>query len=212
MNNIELHSFNNFGYLLYKFTEEQLHPIKKEISEIQNNFEKHNGQAHNNNLAGNIKKEFKLLKSIDQLELITKPLLSVYDEQYSYLITHGSLTKNTRIKLVAPWVNFQQKHEFNPNHNHKGFMSFVIWIKIPYTIENEKTNSPGNMSNSNFPGHFEFSYTDILGQICNHQLPVDKEWEGICCMFPSKLVHCVYPFFTSDEYRITVSGNYYFEV
>ena len=38
-------------------------------------------------------------------------------------------------------------------------------------------------------------------------LPVDKTWEGMMLMFPSKLHHSVYPFYTSDEKRISVSGN-----
>jgi len=31
-------------------------------------------------------------------------------------------------------------------------------------------------------------------------------------MFPSQLIHAVYPFYTSDEYRISVSGNIKFKV
>jgi hypothetical protein len=91
-------------------------------------------------------------------------------------------------------------------------MSFVIWIKVPYDIETEKRNAPGSRSNSNFPGHFEFSYCNILGNITHKQIPADKSYENYICMFPAKMVHCVYPFFTSDDYRITISGNFYFEV
>ena len=35
------------------------------------------------------------------------------------------------------WVNFQKKYDFNPIHNHTGTLSFVIWMKIPYTQEDE---------------------------------------------------------------------------
>ena len=38
-------------------------------------------------------------------------------------------------------------------------------------------------------------------------LDVDNEYEGKIMMFPSSLVHCVYPFYTSDDYRISLSGN-----
>jgi len=30
-------------------------------------------------------------------------------------------------------------------------------------------------------------------------------------MFPSLLAHCVYPFYTSDDYRISISGNIKFD-
>ena len=36
---------------------------------------------------------------------------------------------------------------------------------------------------------------------------VDKSFEGQMLMFPAPLQHIVYPFYTSDESRITVSGN-----
>ena len=39
------------------------------------------------------------------------------------------------------------------------------------------------------------------------QIDVDKSFEGKGFMFPSKQSHMVYPFYTSNEYRITVSGN-----
>lgn len=59
----------------------------------------------------------------------------------------------------------------------------------------------------NCPAHFQFTYTDTLGQINQELIPVDKTYDGVLCIFPSKLNHQVYPFYTSDEYRISVSGN-----
>ena len=109
--------------------------------------------------------------------------------------------------LSGLWVNFQQKYEFNPSHNHDGVYSFVIWHKIPYLISDEIKNSPGKNANKVLAGHFEFNYTNSLGNIWQETLPVDKTWENTICIFPSEMIHSVYPFFTSDEYRITSSGN-----
>ena len=39
------------------------------------------------------------------------------------------------------------------------------------------------------------------------RLPIDKNWEGYMIMFPANLQHCVYPFYTSDETRISFAGN-----
>jgi len=35
----------------------------------------------------------------------------------------------------------------------------------------------------------------------------DKTMEGTVSMFPGTLTHCVYPFFTSDDERISIAGN-----
>jgi len=88
-------------------------------------------------------------------------------------------------------------------------MSFVIYTKVPFKMRDELAASPGINSNNNIPGHFQFSYTGILGGISNHYVPVDESYENTMMLFPSKLMHCVYPFFTSDEYRISVAGNVY---
>jgi len=41
----------------------------------------------------------------------------------------------------------------------------------------------------------------------NVLVEVDKSWEGTIIMFPAFLHHMVHPFYTSDEYRISISGN-----
>jgi len=38
-------------------------------------------------------------------------------------------------------------------------------------------------------------------------LPVDKSWNGVILMFPSTTKHAVYPYYTTDKERITISGN-----
>jgi hypothetical protein len=114
--------------------------------------------------------------------------------------------------LESLWVNFQKKYEFNPNHNHAGIMSFVLWLEIPYNTENEMVNGAGKNSNVNLSSAFQFSYTDILGNIKNFSMVIDKTYEGKILIFPNKLVHCVYPFFTSDNYRVSVAGNFHLNV
>jgi hypothetical protein len=43
--------------------------------------------------------------------------------------------------------------------------------------------------------------------IVHESLDVDKTMEGIWLYFHQSLNHIVYPFYTSDDYRITISGN-----
>ena len=108
------------------------------------------------------------------------------------------------IKMDAAWVNFQKKHEFNPLHMHKGKMSFVIWMKIPYSYETEAKRAQSVNSDHSLAGCFEFIYTDMLGHIQKTRYTAQ---EGTFVLFPAKLCHVVYPFYTSDEERISISGN-----
>ena len=50
------------------------------------------------------------------------------------------------------------------------------------------------------------------GDVGHTVLNVDKSYEGKILVFPAELMHSVNPFYTSDEYRITVSGNVIFKV
>lgn len=199
------YTFPNIGYYLGEVPYDILSIIKKEIKQIQENMEKSSSATAM--LSGNMEKEFDLIESRSVIENHVLGLLRDYDFYFNYLNSINCLNSNVPMGLENLWVNFQKKHEFNPNHNHSGVMSFVIWIKIPYNNEDEKLSSPGRYSNSNQAANFQFLYTDILGQIRNIEIPVDKMHEGVICMFPNKLIHCVYPFYASDEYRISVAGN-----
>tara|TARA_B100000427_G_scaffold24812_1_gene18386 strand:+ start:432 stop:656 length:225 start_codon:yes stop_codon:yes gene_type:complete len=54
---------------------------------------------------------------------------------------------------------------------------------------------------------FQFVYTQVLGNVVNFPLFVENGWEGRIVMFPSSLLHIVYPFQSSDDYRISIAGN-----
>jgi hypothetical protein len=122
------------------------------------------------------------------------------------------LTKSVPIVLSSCWVNYQKKYEFNPAHKHDGILSFVLWTKIPYDMEEERLASPGAESNLNSAGMFSFLYSNTLGKISAQQIPVDKNMENNILIFPSNFYHMVYPFFTSDGYRISVSGNFHLKI
>ena len=109
-------------------------------------------------------------------------------------------------KFTSLWVNYQKKYEFNPIHNHFGKVSFVIWMKIPYHYEDEKkrTKDIHGMTRS---GAFEFIFNNALGQIQRTYYYLSPEYEGEMLVFPAQLFHQVYPFYTSDEDRISISGN-----
>jgi len=106
------------------------------------------------------------------------------------------------------WVNYQEKGEYNPNHNHGGSASFVIWVNIPYDIEKELDVDYYTKQNDRLKkAAFEFTYSTLTNGINTMTLWVNKSDEGKILMFPNKMIHCVYPFTTSDDTRISVAGN-----
>jgi hypothetical protein len=207
--NINHHHFPNIGFTKLSFTEEELFPIKKEIFEIKEN--NSNAIKVNHELAGNIEKEFKLIKCKNYVQNLILPTCIKFDEEFKFLKGVNLLMKDSPIILDSLWVNFQSKYEFNPHHIHSGIFSFVIWIEIPYDIKVEKEMPSSKNSNDNCPGHFEFGYTNSLGKICHHQIPADNKFKNQGLFFPSNMSHSVHPFFTSDDYRISVSGNFKFD-
>ena len=127
------------------------------------------------------------------------------------------LTKSCELKIISTWVNFQKKHEFNPPHNHTGVMSWIIFLNIPYNLEDEDRVFPMlNMDHSQDISTSRLSFLQVSpivkGGIDGVILNVDKSFEGKILMFPSYIQHQVFPFYTSDDYRITISGNASFDV
>ena len=77
-------------------------------------------------------------------------------------------------------------------------------------MDDELKQSHVKDSNSTSVGNFAFLYTDILGYIKQLPFAADKNYSNGLLLFPAKLNHIVYPFFTSDKQRISVSGNFGF--
>ena len=153
---------------------------------------------------------FYLEKNKNELNDYIVQLISKYDDSFNYLSIFKQLSKNHYLTFEKPWINFQKKHEFLPNHTHDGILSYSIWIKIPYNEKKEENYKRANVNTKKFYS-FQFSYTNILGQICHQDIEITKKTEGTILMFPSLLAHCVYPFYTSDDYRISISGNIKFD-
>lgn len=110
-------------------------------------------------------------------------------------------------KLKELWVNFQQQYEVIPLHDHTGLFSFVIWMKIPYSWEDE-AKLAGDRSYTNQIGNFVF----VDSNLKEHVIQMSPEMEGQMIIFPSHLHHMVYPFYTTDKERTSISGNIFFDI
>ena len=179
--------------------------LKKEIENLRGKV----GQQHR--LAGNIKEEWNLEPSIPIFNTYILSLINKHPFHLNYLLKERKKfineEKTPLLKLNNLWVNFQKKHEFNPIHNHSGLFSFIIFVQIPYDLKKELEEGPGSLSNSNFTSCLQFNTYDIQGKYVINTVFVDKSYEGGIYFFNAETMHCVYPFFTSDNFRITVSGN-----
>jgi hypothetical protein len=203
--NSYLFSFENPSVLYHKVPHEFMDIIISEIDKIKQNDT--DVEKFNDKLAGHLKKEYSLKPVIPAINNYIMTLANNYAQANDITDLMNVLTEDVPFVLNDIWVNLQSKHEFNPIHDHSGVLSFVIWVKIPYDLQEEFAVFPKMKKKENHTSTFNFVFTDILGRIQTEALPIDKSFEGIICIFPSKLKHLVNPFYTSDEERISVSGN-----
>ena len=119
------------------------------------------------------------------------------------------LSENKPFYTASLWCNFQKKHEFNPIHNHFGLFSFVIFISIPYNLEKEEKyfNRIDRNKHTTHTSKLTFINNTPDGGVLSTFIDADKSFEGKMLMFPAKQLHMVYPFYTSNKYRITIAGN-----
>ena len=144
-----------------------------------------------------------------------RPAIATYSNEFANLGSAIPTSSSHPYKLQGWWVTYQKKNEFFPLHNHAGVYSFVVWMKLPYSYKDQsiiskfsdKVVAVSPTNNKTRGGCFEFNYQNILGECQTWQYKLDKTWEGHMLLFPSKLQHAVYPFYTSDEDRISVAGN-----
>lgn len=170
----------------------------EKLLEIQDDVFQANNPAAEKILAGNIEREYELTP--EQRDVIVPTTIDLWTK--SMKIDYRGEWDSTA------WINFQKKHEFNPLHNHTGEFSFVVWTKIPYNLDDEMNLPLSKNSNMPCASLFCFAVSEFMSSGFD-QIPyrLDKHHAGWMVVFPSQLAHIVYPFYTSDEYRVSFAGN-----
>ena len=193
-------SIYNLGYLSSKLPYELFIKLKEETQRMaDNNFK--GCTPYGSNLAGVIQHEYTLDNHTTELLQFINEIIPSYfanwPDEFSQPYPRVKYVKNEK----AIWVNFQKKYEYNPIHFHQGVWSFVLWVNIPYDMEEEDRQRKTGT-------RFTFHYPDmLLGGLGAHPIKVDKAFEGRIIIFPALLHHSVTPFYTSDGYRVSISGN-----
>ena len=157
-------------------------------------------ETRSGSLAGNIS------ASVGASDAMRDLLLPVIYEGLDKMT--GNDNKDMVWEPLDLWINFQKKHEFNPIHRHFGLYSFVYWVQIPYNIEDEMELPFVKSSASPAASCFALTYYNLLGNMCQKNFMLTKGLhDGGFIIFPCSMQHQVHPFYTSDDERISISGN-----
>ena len=171
-----------------------------------------NKENYSKRLAGNISKseqlcdkdnwfyETVLKKSTERL--FYRNCSNYYED---YIEKEESLPK---FEIKSFWVNYQKQHEFNPIHDHSGLFSFVVFMKITTNLKEQHALPFYARSNHPSASDFAFVWSEKDSEICEHtSFQLSPDDEGRMLFFPAKLKHMVYPFYGTEEERVTISGN-----
>ena len=109
-------------------------------------------------------------------------------------------------ELTNLWINYQKALEYNPPHNHRGDLSFVIYLQVPDELKKEYETMRRVRQNTG-PGTIVFDYGVELPFSINNFFKFPNV--GDLFIFPTWLNHYVHAF-KSDVERISVSGNIFF--
>ena len=203
MNKKDIKAINpqELGWLEYKLNSQEMDYVWRCI--------KNKGENFNKGLVGHVSNSYKLIDRGQWFFINTiKPLITNYVDHFDSTLADNIPTKQRHPYFMENWwVNYQKQHEFNPIHNHSGVYSFVIWMQIPFSWEQQNKKDIARKSNGPRISSFQFTYSSMLGDMRTYPYNISTPDEGLMLFFPSKLDHQVYPFYDCDEDRISVSGN-----
>ena len=163
-------------------------------------------ESHGQSLAGVIDKELKVYKS-DMDEFGVDHMLESIVRSY---VIHCAKMHNYFKEdwfyesfINSAWVVSQYENEYNPLHNHTGCeISGVIYLKTP-NVKNRR-NLESKKGKEDSDGNIAFVHSamgnrnhDILEKGVINLTPKS----GVLLMFPSYLIHTVYPFIGEGERR-----------
>jgi hypothetical protein len=207
------HNFDSPGFLTCSVPDCVRGELEKTIKKVQKDAKEYKDLRPD--LVGHLEQSYEI-PSTPNIKYLVETLSGEYDKVFNYgnvsdeIGSQHWFKPDVQVKYVYElktlWVNFAKKHDFNPLHNHASAFSFVIWVSIPYDLDKELSRYTANNPGASL---FKFTYTNSLGKICDHFLYIDKTWEWKMAFFPASLKHSVHPFYTSDDYRISIAGNVY---
>ena len=163
-------------------------------------------ESHGQNLAGVIDKEIKVYKSDMEKAGVDQLLESCVRSYVVHCAKHHGFFDETHIfesMINSAWIVSQYANEYNPMHNHTGCdISAVIYLKCPDVKGRRNLESKKGKEDND--GNIAFVHSAMGNR--NHDA-LEKgvinltPKSGVLLMFPSYLIHTVYPFIGEGERR-----------
>ena len=191
--------FPNVGYTATTISSQLLAQLQSHVDSIDLSLEGGIDHSH----VGVVTHEHRIVD-----DLVRDSISSVLQQCVQEYVKNNHFPLEPRpLGLTDCWANFQNPGEYMIPHTHRGLFSFALWLRVPFTQAEEREWRESNGKPSTALHAFAFHYTDALGRITPYEIPVDREWEGTLVLFPCEMMHSVTPFYSTDQQRITVSGN-----
>jgi len=177
-------------------------------------------------LAGNVKKEFKISGEFlnkeenfsNILRKLAERMISV-DVRGSEQQTNVSHLRNappsttnidrkyiTGCQVLTVWCVSQWAGDFNPLHIHSGDLSGVLYLKVPEGLEEEYKNEDHHPA----VGDIEF-ITGVPQAFSRNSIKTSPK-VGDLYVFPAWLHHTAYPFRTPNQERRSISFNIIYDI
>ena len=181
--------------------------VLNKLIEITNGLIKDEDRVnHGHSLVGQIKEEVEITKETLKEKNIYS-FFNTYLKAYVEYCLKETQGYNPEIhdiycSMTSMWFNEMQPGEYNPAHYHAGCsVSSTLYLKVP-------SNRPkrGIKYKEDTDGVIEFIDRSVSPDLLQRPTGRVQPEEGIMYMWPSSLLHTVYPFL-GDEVRRSVAWN-----
>ena len=191
--------FKPFGPSIVKISipEDIISAMNIYVEEIIKDKEKLKENDEGHKLAGNVYQEF-LLDTDFMKNIKWANFLGLVCEKW---VWREKAVKLKKFQIIKSWIVRQFKNEYNPIHYHSGNISGVGYLKVPSSLgetlqKNKTINNNGKL----------ILIDGSKKMFCSPTYAITPK-VGDFYLFPSYLMHTVYPFSDNQEERRSVSFN-----
>ena len=157
-------------------------------SSLLNDYDKKKKLDASNSLVGKVKEEIHIEK-----EFLEKELLIIIGPHINQFLINSNYKNHKSINIHSCWVVRQYESEYNPVHSHNGDVSGVLYLKFP---QNRKSGKDGSITFINSPSFFlNRGHLNLIPEV------------GSIYLFPSYVLHTVYPIRENNEERRCIAFN-----
>ena len=171
--------------------------INNYIDELVKDEERAKKQNVGKILAGNVSQEF----DIDPQFAMKCGWMEFLSRECALWIKQATGKKMTKFTLIGSWVVRQFQNEYNPLHYHGGHISGVGYLKVPKNLGGTFQEDKRNNNNG------EIHLVHGSKQFLSNAIFKIKPKIGNFYYFPNYLLHTVYPFYSENEERRSISFN-----